>query len=52
MKPVCVIDCDALRQMQRREMFAYIGSFIAQGIAFGLGWIACANWALIERIWK
>lgn len=52
MKPVCIVPRDLLRQYQRREVFAYIGSFVAQPIAGFWGWQLCANWQLIERIWK
>lgn len=47
MKPMIVVDADAMAQERRKATFTYIASFIAQGIAFALGWILCANWPLI-----
>ena len=51
MKPVCVVECDTLRQMARREIFAYVGSFVNMHIAFVLGAALQWKWDLIGRFY-
>jgi hypothetical protein len=47
MNRAMVVDEDELERERRKATFAYIASFIAQIVAFGMGWLACANWPQI-----
>ena len=50
MKPMLIVDADTLRRERRRTLYAYVGSFIAQVIAFTWGFLVGANWQmLVER---
>lgn len=51
MKPMIVVDADAMASERRKAIFAYIASFLAQIIAGFFGWHLHANWAAImERL--
>lgn len=52
MNRAMVVDEDELERERRKATFAYIASFLAQGIAFGMGWITCANWPMIIERFK
>lgn len=51
MKAMIVVDADAMASERRKAMFAYVASFLAQGIAGFFGWHLHAYWPMIiERI--
>jgi hypothetical protein len=47
MRPVIVVDADAMDLERRKAMYAYAASFIAQGIAGFMGWHLHAMWPQI-----
>lgn len=47
MKPMIVVDADAMDAERRKALYAYAASFIAQGIAGFFGWHLHANWPQI-----
>lgn len=50
-KPMVVVDADAMAQERRKAIFAYIASFLAQIIAGFFGWHLHANWdAIVARL--
>ena len=52
-KPMIVVDADAMASERRKAIYAYIVSFLAQGIAGFFGWHLHAMWPqIIERIAK
>jgi len=50
MKPMIIVPRDTITQYQRREIFAYLGSFVGQGIAFVLGVAFQWKWDIIGRM--